>query len=178
MNRSRTLSVALLGLLFVLLVSDASAMLNARMGRFMQRDPAGYIDGQSFYQYQLSAPSGNLDWTGMAVYVDVWRTVGWAGTHAAIVTTHIDPGGIEYGYLLEDGGAAYLEEQGIDPYNTTLHDWRKKITGPSGQLAQAPFNGWTRFPVQCSDEPSDECDRQEGESPEDCIERAFEEARL
>ncbi len=41
MNNRTTLALSVFGLLCVLLACDANAMLHTRMGRFMQRDPAG-----------------------------------------------------------------------------------------------------------------------------------------
>ena len=43
---------------------EASAMLNPSQGRFMQRDPLGYVDGMSVYEYLRSSPTGLLDPTG------------------------------------------------------------------------------------------------------------------
>ena len=40
--------------------------LNPRLGRFMQRDPAGYVDGMSLYEYVHSTPILALDPIGLA----------------------------------------------------------------------------------------------------------------
>ena len=34
------------------------------LGRWVQRDPAGYVDGPSMYQYGISDPAGYVDWLG------------------------------------------------------------------------------------------------------------------
>lgn len=51
-------------LICVLVSSDAWAMLNPRTGRFMQRDPAGYVDGMSQYA-AFHVMHGGVDPSGM-----------------------------------------------------------------------------------------------------------------
>lgn len=43
------------------LVYNRNRMLHTQLGRFMQRDPLGYVDGMSSYQYQTSRPTSSTD---------------------------------------------------------------------------------------------------------------------
>ncbi len=49
------------------------------LGRWIQRDPAGYVDGNAFYQYVGSAPSFRSDPLGLAEVCGprVWLFTGW-----------------------------------------------------------------------------------------------------
>jgi RHS repeat-associated protein len=47
------------------LVYNRYRMLSPDLGRFLQRDPIGYADGMSLYQYVLSRPTGFRDSFGM-----------------------------------------------------------------------------------------------------------------
>ena len=51
------------------LPGEAPAMYNSAVGRWMQRDPVGYADGMSRYQYVRSSPADSLDPTGATIYV-------------------------------------------------------------------------------------------------------------
>lgn len=51
-------------LLLTLLAPAASAMMHPQMGRFLQRDPLGYVDGMSVYESLRSSPTKYLDPTG------------------------------------------------------------------------------------------------------------------
>jgi len=42
-------------------------MSHASLGRWNQRDPAGYVDGMGLYEYVWSAPIGNLDPSGLSL---------------------------------------------------------------------------------------------------------------
>jgi len=44
---------------------NRARMLNPTLGRFMQRDPAGYVDGMSLYVYEKSSPSLGRDPFGL-----------------------------------------------------------------------------------------------------------------
>ncbi|MEM9753203.1 MAG: hypothetical protein AAF916_07430 [Planctomycetota bacterium] len=54
-------------LLLLLLAPAASAMMHPQMGRFLQRDPLGYVDGMNTYEKTRSHPS-LLDPTGLLSY--------------------------------------------------------------------------------------------------------------
>ena len=41
------------------------------LGRWMQQDPAGYVDGMSVYEALRSAPTGHSDPSGLDAYVDI-----------------------------------------------------------------------------------------------------------
>jgi RHS repeat-associated protein len=62
------------------LVYNRARMLNPTLGRFMQRDPLGYVDGMSVYQYVGSNPLSRRDSMGRDwwEYVPVVVTVGHA----------------------------------------------------------------------------------------------------
>jgi len=54
------------GLAVCFLTADVSAMYHPGVGRWMQRDPEGYVDGANVYQYGAGRPSGAADWLGTA----------------------------------------------------------------------------------------------------------------
>jgi RHS repeat-associated protein len=45
-------------------------MYHPTLGRWVQRDPLGYVDGMSVYQYGLSVPNRFVDWLGTDVFED------------------------------------------------------------------------------------------------------------
>jgi RHS repeat-associated protein len=47
------------------LVFNRARMLHPALGRFMQRDPLGYVDGASLYQYLRSDPTTEHDPLGL-----------------------------------------------------------------------------------------------------------------
>ncbi|MFP4224296.1 MAG: RHS repeat domain-containing protein, partial [Phycisphaeraceae bacterium] len=47
------------------LVYNRARMLHPKLGRFVQRDPLGYVDGMNVYQYLLSSPVDLLDRFGL-----------------------------------------------------------------------------------------------------------------
>jgi len=49
------------------LVYNRARMLHMTLGRFMQRDPLGYVDGNNLAQYESSSPINTLDPTGLIV---------------------------------------------------------------------------------------------------------------
>lgn len=53
--------------------SDAYAIYDAGLGRWLQRDPAGYVDGASLYQYVRSSPNIYTDPFGLEVSVKCVR---------------------------------------------------------------------------------------------------------
>ncbi|MCC6680457.1 MAG: hypothetical protein IT445_06090 [Phycisphaeraceae bacterium] len=54
------------------LVYNRARMLHPRLGRFMQRDPLGYVDGMATYTYRLNNPNQHVDPFGCAA-IDVQR---------------------------------------------------------------------------------------------------------
>ena len=46
------------------LIYNRARYLHPVLGRFLQRDPLGYVDGMSMYEYVRSGPVGRLDPTG------------------------------------------------------------------------------------------------------------------
>ena len=45
-------------------------MYHPTLGRWLQRDPLGYVDGMSLYQYVASAPSAKTDAFGLRALTD------------------------------------------------------------------------------------------------------------
>lgn len=45
---------------------------NPTTGRFLQRDPKGYVDGMNFYEYVKSMPTISYDPYGLATYLDCY----------------------------------------------------------------------------------------------------------
>jgi hypothetical protein len=69
------LLIALVALAGVLPTADrASAYYNPGLGRFMQRDPLGYVDGLSLYQYEQANTIRFLDAAGYDAQEDCRRT--------------------------------------------------------------------------------------------------------
>jgi hypothetical protein len=60
-----TISTLLIVAAFIAVAGPAQAMYHPGQGRFMQRDPAGYVDGMSAYQYARSRPGGATDPRGL-----------------------------------------------------------------------------------------------------------------
>jgi RHS repeat-associated protein len=54
------------------LIYNRARMLHPILGRFIQRDPLGYVDGLSLYQYVGSAPLMGLDPTGRIPLDTLW----------------------------------------------------------------------------------------------------------
>jgi hypothetical protein len=64
MGRTRVTAI-LLGLAAVATItSQAWAVYHPTAARFLQRDPVGYADGMSLYEYITSSPAGLVDWAG------------------------------------------------------------------------------------------------------------------
>ncbi len=54
------------------LVYNRARMLSPHLGRFVQRDPLGYVDGMSAYQYCNSIPISQYDPRGLMSFGDAW----------------------------------------------------------------------------------------------------------
>jgi len=61
MNRTAFLTLLATLVLALLLPSEAQAMYHPRLGRFLQRDPEGHVDGLSLYCYADSTPTSHVD---------------------------------------------------------------------------------------------------------------------
>lgn len=55
------------------------------LGRFLQRDPAGYVDGTNLYTYALGAPTIAMDPTGLASTEIDAGTVAWSAAKTAAI---------------------------------------------------------------------------------------------
>jgi hypothetical protein len=64
--KSRYACTACFFVLVVLLGADlAQGMYNPKHGRWLQRDPIGYVDGMNLYVYVRCLPTGDQDPTGL-----------------------------------------------------------------------------------------------------------------
>ena len=68
MNRTALLTLLATLALALLLPTEAQAMYHPRLGRFLQRDPVGYVDGPGLYEYVCSSPPGKCDALGLTYY--------------------------------------------------------------------------------------------------------------
>ena len=66
MNRSRLLVLPLAALVLFLASAPAEAVYHPTLGRFLQRDPIGYADGMSLYEYVWSRPTHATDPLGFS----------------------------------------------------------------------------------------------------------------
>ena len=66
MRRTNALAAVIATVAFASFAADAWAYHHPRAGRFMQRDPAGYVDGMSLYAYGGANPAGGRDALGLA----------------------------------------------------------------------------------------------------------------
>jgi len=65
-HRSYRLLLSLAALLLTAAFADtAAAVYHPTLGRWVQRDPMGYVDGSSLYTYVRSAPTQNTDRLGL-----------------------------------------------------------------------------------------------------------------
>ncbi|MEM8784145.1 MAG: RHS repeat-associated core domain-containing protein, partial [Planctomycetota bacterium] len=63
------------------LVENRNRTLHPRLGRFLQRDPLGYVDGMSVYEYVLSKPTSFSDPFGLQ-----------SNVHPGAIKVYIDSG--------------------------------------------------------------------------------------
>lgn len=90
------------------------------LGRFLQRDPAGYVDGANLYAYALGAPTLALDRTGLASTEIDAGTVAWSAAKTAAIGLGVGLGvGLTLAFAgipLIIGGAAMLIGGGVMAY--------------------------------------------------------------
>jgi hypothetical protein len=65
MRRNRPFLIFLFGTIVTAFSGSAAAHLHPAMGRFMQRDPIGYVDGTDLTEYVRSNPVSSSDSTGL-----------------------------------------------------------------------------------------------------------------
>jgi len=64
--RQSLMFVALMLLAILTCAQPSYAMYAPAMGRFMQKDPLGYVDGMNHYQYVKSGPTLYRDYSGLS----------------------------------------------------------------------------------------------------------------
>ena len=62
-------------------------MYHVRLGLWLQRDPEGYVDGMSLYEYVRSRPIGLLDWSGASA-LEAYEKAGWELEYVAYACDH------------------------------------------------------------------------------------------
>jgi len=65
MKRTNVVTVVVGLILFVVGVTDTSAMYDPEMGRFLQRDPVGYVGDMNFYTFVKNKPAEEVDPWGL-----------------------------------------------------------------------------------------------------------------
>ena len=68
MKAESLLVVALAASVVLLASGPASAVYHPTLGRFVQRDPLGYVDGMGLYEYVASRPPSARDPQGLEVF--------------------------------------------------------------------------------------------------------------
>ncbi len=118
------------------LVYNRARMLAPVLGRFMQRDPMGYVDGMSVYMYLHSMPLLLVDSSGMT---DWWGVVGNSlGAAGGVVEVIVGEGltdtglGAVVGVPLMVKGTA---DTGL-AVNATYHAFIDDGTNPPGSVAE------------------------------------------
>ena len=66
MNRTYRIAVAAAIIVGAALAAESEAYHAPQLGRFLQRDPAGYVDGTNPYRYTASSPLSHRDPSGLA----------------------------------------------------------------------------------------------------------------
>jgi hypothetical protein len=108
---------------------ERSEMMHPKLGRFMQRDPATFIDGPNDYEFNLSNPAKFLDPTGFAATTQPTPPV--LGNQIGTVTTGPNSGSAVFPGVASDGSA-----------NGT---WWTQV---GGQWQQVPMNQIQSLPRQ------------------------------
>jgi len=143
MNR-RSLPAVLLAVCATLVfTASVSAMYHPTLGRFAQRDPKGYVDGMSLYQYVRGAPTNSCDPTGLldAQWVNQPQYVAGKspGNDVAYAGIAYSLSSGELGQISDGGGKAYIVQKrtttwsagtgGVPEVETTVY---------TSQIAVAP----------------------------------------
>ena len=79
MKGIKTLAVLACIAAITIAATDASAYLHPRLGRFLQRDPLGYVDGMSLYEYVGSRPVTHSDRQGTRRATSILIKRDWGG---------------------------------------------------------------------------------------------------
>jgi hypothetical protein len=72
------------------IAGSAFGHLHPTIGRFLQRDPIGYVDGMNDYQTEASSPTIALDPSGQALYKCIRPAQGMPGNHAYLYSTLVN----------------------------------------------------------------------------------------
>jgi RHS repeat-associated protein len=104
------------------LVYNRARYLHPTLGRFMQRDPLGYVDGMSVYEYVRSGPTAYVDPEGL-----------WKGRHHAALTRRAME---ERGYSTEDIKHATEANKRVDRLSNQVNNKEHYMPG-HGEEAEA-----------------------------------------
>lgn len=122
--KHRTLAA---GLLLTLLAAPATAMYSPRLGRFLQRDPIGYADGMSLYEYASSAALDTTDPEGLDAANESTRCIPRLMSSEEIVyRTQMVYGSSEQWRTWGAEGIYYRKMEGT---------WRKKLLAKADLVA-------------------------------------------
>ena len=115
-------------------------MYSPVLGRFLQRDPAGYVDGINLYSYTMNNPLSYLDPEGLAVRwasdkieTGILQTSSYIETGLNILSDYI----IERSSGIEQCVQGSIEKSGLENLQATLNTMA--IIGGAGELI--PFGG-------------------------------------
>ncbi|MFP4144843.1 MAG: RHS repeat-associated core domain-containing protein [Phycisphaeraceae bacterium] len=124
------------------LVYNRARMLHPRLGRFMQRDPLGYVDGMSVYEYVRCRPTVLTDARGLESGWETWSdSTYWsyrltmppkmpAGELVKMEYT------VAFDYKCDEENKARGRRVRIDHYNKSGLDKLGWSTGPAGVVVQ------------------------------------------
>ena len=115
-------------------------MYSPALGRFLQRDPAGYVDGINLYSYTMNNPLSYLDPEGLAVR--------WASdkieTRITEASSYLETGlnifsdyMTEHSAEIEQDVQGVVEKSGVENLQSTLNTMA--VIGGAGELL--PFGG-------------------------------------
>ncbi|MBL4697774.1 MAG: hypothetical protein JKX70_02970 [Phycisphaerales bacterium] len=132
MRRLMILMVAVIGMLG----SDAFATYDMGLGRWLQKDPAGYVDGMNSYEVVGSSPTSYSDSFGLARHVIALE--GW-GAQSGVSDRFVGPGTD----IFREAVNGYNEEiddydQGADGYLVKKENYHTYFyTGSQQAIAKA-----------------------------------------